>query len=237
MSVSRPSFPGFLGGPQPSDQKPNWSSFLKPSKSAEISLLSPRAPFSDFPVILPLELLSGNFTSCGFLAGIPTESAKFFLPKNQAPLLPPQIQLNIVVETSEIRWKCTRYGALWNTFWTPSLFSGQKKSSLLPLENTLQHHHYCRQSEIWVLFLFPLHQPFSKPIVSTIYAFWLPATQENRGDDSLAVGHCYSLRYQFSTLGEKIGSFEGWRSEKLYSVLRNDLYEKKILKMSGYMCV
>ena len=112
MSVSTPSFPGFLGGPQPSDQKPNWSSFLKPSKSAEISLLSPRAPFSDFPVILPLELLSGNFTSCGFLAGILTESAKFFLPKNRVPLLPPQIQLSIVVETSEIRWKCTRYGAL-----------------------------------------------------------------------------------------------------------------------------
>ena len=101
-------------------------------------------------------------------------------------------------------------------FWT-------EKKFFAPTGEYPANHHYCRQSEIWVLFLFPLHQPFSKPIVSTIYAFWLPATQENRGDDSLAVGHCYSLRYQFSTLGEKIGSFEGWRSEKLYSVLRNDL--------------
>ena len=55
MSVSKPSFPGSLGGPQPNDQTPNWSSFLKSSKSAEISLLSPTAPFLDSPAILSLE--------------------------------------------------------------------------------------------------------------------------------------------------------------------------------------
>ena len=235
MSVSKPSFPGSLGGPQPNDQKLNWSSFLKSSKFAEISLLSPTAPFLDSPALLPLEWLSGNFTSYGFLAGILSESAKFFLSKSQVPLLPPQIQLNIVVETSGIRWKCTRYMALWNTFWTPRLLSGQKKSSLFPLKKL--HSHYCNWSEICILCLFPLHQPSSKLVISTIYAFWSPTIQENRGDDSLAVGNCYSFRHQFSTLGEKIGSCEGWKSEKIYSVLCNDLYKKKILKMSGYMCV
>ena len=39
---------------------------------------------------------------------------------------------------------------------------------------------YSSQSEIWVLFLFPLHKPSSKPVISTIYAFWSPTIQENR---------------------------------------------------------
>ena len=133
-----------------------------------------------------------NFRSYGFLARILSESAKFFLPKSWVPLLLPQIQLNIVVETSGIRWKCTRYMALWNTFWTPRLLSGQKKSSLFPLKKL--HCHYCGWSEIWVLFRFPLHQPSSKLVISTIYASWSPTIQENRGDDSLAVGNCYSFR-------------------------------------------
>ena len=33
--------------------------------------------------------------------------------------------------------------------------------------------------------------------------------------------------HQFSTLGGKIGSCEGWKSEKLYSVLCNDLHTQK----------